>query len=277
MPELPEVETIRRDLEKEALNKRIKSVDVTGLRSIRRHSTKKQFISRLEGQKIDGVSRRGKNLLVDLGDDLLVVHLGMSGQLLKAAPKDPTIKHTHVVITFTQGGQLRYVDARTFGELYVVAKANLAEEAPELTELGFDPIEDVMSWQDFATMLVRKQAQLKSVLMDQRFVAGIGNIYSDEILWEAGLRYDRPSHTLSIQEVRRLYRAISEVLQEAIKQRGSSLADETYRDLYGNIGQFQLQHNVYARDGQPCKRCRHAIGKAKFSGRSTYYCPSCQV
>jgi formamidopyrimidine-DNA glycosylase len=277
MPELPEVETIRRDLEKEALNKRIKTVDVTGLRSIRRHSTKKQFISRVEGQKIDAVSRRGKNLLLDLGDDLLVVHLGMSGQLLKAAPKDPTIKHTHVVITFTQGGQLRYVDARTFGELYVVSKANLAEEAPELNDLGFDPIDDVMSWNDFGARLVAKKAQLKAVLMDQKFVAGIGNIYSDEILWEAGLRYDRPSNTLSIQEVRRLYRAIGEVLNEAIKQRGSSLADETYRDLYGAIGGFQAFHNVYARDGQPCKRCRHAIGKAKYAGRSTYYCPSCQV
>ena len=277
MPELPEVETIRRDLEKEALNKRIKTVEVTGLRSIRRHANKKQFIARVEGQKIEGVSRRGKNLLIDLGEDLLVVHLGMSGQLLKAAPKDPTVKHTHVVLTFTQGGQLRYVDARTFGELFVAAKDRLAEECPELLELGFDPIEDVMSWQDFGTRLVRRQAQLKAVLMDQKFVAGIGNIYSDEILWEAGLRYDRPSHTLSIQEVRRLYRAIGEVLNEAIKQRGSSLADETYRDLYGAIGGYQLQHNVYAREGQPCKRCRHAIGKAKYQGRSTYYCPSCQV
>lgn len=277
MPELPEVETIRRDLEKEVLGKRIKAVEVSGLRSIRRHASKKQFTSRLEGTKIEGVSRRGKNLLIDVGEDLLIVHLGMSGQLLKTAPKDPTIKHTHVVITFTVGGQLRYVDTRTFGELYVVSKERLAEEAPELGDLGFDPVEDVMSWQDFATLLVRKQAQLKSVLMDQKFVAGIGNIYSDEILWEAGLRYDRPSHTLSIQEVRRLYRAMGEVLNEAIKQRGSSLADETYRDLYGVIGGFQLLHNVYARDGQPCKRCRHAIGKQKFAGRSTFYCPSCQV
>lgn len=277
MPELPEVETIRRDLEKEVIGKRIKSVEVTGLRSIRRHASKKQFTARLEGAKIDGVSRRGKNLLIELGGDVLVVHLGMSGQLLKAAPKDPVAKHTHVVITFGVGGQLRYVDARTFGELYVVAKDRIAEEAPELADLGFDPVEDVMSWQEFGTRLVKRQAQLKAVLMDQKFVAGIGNIYSDEILWEAGLRYDRPSHTLSIQEVRRLYRAIGEVLNEAIKQRGSSLADETYRDLFGAIGGFQQQHNVYARDGQPCKRCRHAIGKAKYAGRSTYYCPSCQV
>jgi formamidopyrimidine-DNA glycosylase len=277
MPELPEVETIRRDLEKEVVGKRIKAVDVTGLRSIRRHTNKKQFISRLEGKKIESVGRKGKNLLVDLGDDLLVVHLGMSGQLLKHVAKDATAKHTHVVFNLTPAGQLRYVDPRTFGELFVVAKASLAEECPELGELGFDPIEDVQSWQDFGTKLVRRQAQLKSVLMDQKFVAGIGNIYSDEILWEAGLRYDRPSHTLSIQEVRRLYRAIGEVLNEAIKQRGSSLADEQYRDLYGKVGGYQLLHNVYARDGQPCKRCRHAIGKAKYQGRSTFYCPSCQV
>jgi DNA-formamidopyrimidine glycosylase len=140
MPELPEVETIRRDLEKEVQGKRIKSVDVSGLRSIRRHTNKKQFTSRLEGKKIESVGRRGKNLMVDLGDDLLVVHLGMSGQLLKAAPKDPAIKHTHVVFNLSPGGQLRYVDTRTFGELYVVSKAAMAEEAPELTELGFDPV-----------------------------------------------------------------------------------------------------------------------------------------
>lgn len=277
MPELPEVETIRRDLEKEVQGKRIKTVEVSGLRSIRRHSTKKQFTSRLEGERISSISRRGKNLILDLGDDLLVIHLGMSGQLLKAAPKDPKVKHTHVVFSFTVGGQLRYIDPRTFGELFVVSKENLAEEWPELGELGFDPIEDVMSWNDFGQLLVAKKAQLKAVLMDQKVLAGIGNIYSDEILWEAGLRYDRPSNTLSIQEVRRLYRAMGEVLNEAIKQRGSSLSDEQYRDLYGEIGTMQLQHNVYARDGQPCKRCRHAIGKAKWSNRNTYYCPSCQV
>src|SRR4051812_23802701 len=117
MPELPEAETVRRDLEKEVVGKRIKTVEVRGLRSIRRHPNKKPFIERLEGQKIESVGRRGKNILIDVGADILVVHLGMSGQLLRAQPKDPTIKHTHVVITFTQGGQLRYVDPRTFGEL----------------------------------------------------------------------------------------------------------------------------------------------------------------
>jgi formamidopyrimidine-DNA glycosylase len=277
MPELPEAETIRRDLEKEVVGRRIKAVEVTGTRSIRRHTTKKQFISRLEGQKIDAVERRGKNILLSVGDDYLVVHLGMSGQLLKAGARDAPIKHTHVKIVFTQGGELRFVDPRTFGEMYVAAKDNLAGEAPELAELGFDPIDDVRSWNDFGTQLIRKRAKLKTVLTDQKFIAGIGNIYSDEILWNAGLRYDRESETLSTQEVRRLYRSIGEVLQEAIKLRGSSLADEQYRDLYGNVGGYQAEHKVYGREGEPCRRCRHIIERVKWQGRSAFYCPACQV
>ena len=277
MPELPEVETVRRDLEKEVVGRRIKTVEVNGLRSIRRHTNKKQFISRIEGQKIDAIERRGKNILISLGDDYLVCHLGMSGQLLKAAVKDPVVKHTHVTITFTQGGQLRFVDPRTFGEMFVAAKDNLRAEASELHDLGFDPIEDVMSWNDFGNRLIAKKVKLKTLLMDQKFVAGIGNIYSDEILWTAGLRYDRGSETVSTQEVRRLYRAIGEVLQEAIKMRGSSLADEQYRDLYGNVGTYQNEHKVYARDGEPCRRCRHIIERVKWGGRSAFYCPGCQV
>jgi formamidopyrimidine-DNA glycosylase len=277
MPELPEAETIRRDLEKEAVGRRIKAVEVTGTRSIRRHGTKKQFVSRVEGQKIDGISRRGKNILISLGEDWLVVHLGMSGQLLKAAAKDAAIKHTHAKFVFTQGGELRFVDPRTFGELYVANKENLREEAPELAELGFDPLEDVMSWDEFGRRLIAKKTKLKTLLMDQRFIAGIGNIYSDEILWNSGLRYDRGSETLTTQEVRRLYRSMGEVLQEAVKMRGSSLADEQYRDLYGNVGTYQNEHKVHAQDGQPCRRCRHIIEKVKWSNRSAYYCPGCQV
>ena len=276
MPELPEAETIRRDLEKEVVGKRIKSVEVSGTRTVRRQ-TKKAFIGRVEGQKIDAIGRRGKNILLSLGDDWLVVHLGMSGQLLKSAPKDPAIKHTHVVISFTQGGQLRYVDPRTFGELYVASKANMAEEAPELEELGFDPIEDVMSWNAFGGLLQQRKKKLKDVLMDQKFIAGIGNIYSDEILWTAGLRGDRPSDSLTTQEVRRLYRAVGEVLQDAIKLRGSSLADEQYRDLFGAVGGYQNEHNVYAREGQPCKRCRQPITRIKWGQRSSFSCPGCQV
>jgi formamidopyrimidine-DNA glycosylase len=276
MPELPEVETIRRDLEKEAVGKRIKSVEVTGTRTVRRQPPE-ELVSRLEGAKVMSVTRKGKHLLLGLGEDLLVIHLGMSGQLLKAAAKDPMSPHTHVVITFTQGGQLRMLDPRTFGEMYVVSTEKQAEEAPELADLGFDPVDDVISWNTFGSMLMARKTKLKALLMDQHFMAGLGNIYTDEILWAAGLRFDRISDTLSTQEVRRLYRAMGETLQEALKLRGSSLADEQYRDLFGKVGSYQNEHKVYAREGQACRRCRQVIKRTKWGGRSTFYCGSCQV
>jgi formamidopyrimidine-DNA glycosylase len=258
MPELPEVETIRRDLEKDVVGRRVKEVEVLGERSIRRHSSPEEFRSRLEGRKIERVQRRGKYLLVELeGGELLVVHLRMSGQLLRVkSPKEPLAKHTHVVITFSQGGQLRFVDPRTFGELFVVSASSIEQEAPELAELGFDPVEEIMSWQHFGTLLRARRQPLKAVLTDQRFVAGIGNVYADEILFAAGLRFDRPSDSLSPQELRRLYRSMVETLQEAIKHRGSSLADEQYRDLFGETGSYQGEHCVYDREGQACPRCR---------------------
>jgi formamidopyrimidine-DNA glycosylase len=279
MPELPEVETIRRDLDKEVVGKRIKAVDATGVRSIRRHKTKKNFISKLEGRKITAVQRKGKYLMLKLDDgNLLVIHLGMSGQLLRAkSAKEPMLKHTHVVVTFTQGGQLRYVDPRTFGELFVRTPDELAHEVRELAHLGFDPLEDVMSWTSFGDLLHQKKTKLKALLMDQKFLAGIGNIYSDEILFAAGLRHDRGSESLTAQEVRRLYRAMVETLQDAIKHRGSSLADEQYRDLFGEVGDFQSLHKVYDREGEPCRRCRSPIVRMKLAGRSSFMCEQCQV
>ncbi len=279
MPELPEVETIKRDLDREILGKRVKSVEVSGMRSIRRHPNKKHFIAKLEGRKITGVERRGKYLLLRLDSgDVLVAHLGMSGQLLRAkGGKEPVDKHTHVVITFTQGGQLRFIDPRTFGELFVTTPDELEAQVPELAHLGFDPVDDMMSWTRFGELLTVRKAKLKTLLMDQRFVAGIGNIYSDEILFAAGLRYDRSSESLSSQEVRRLYRAMVETLQEAIKHRGSSLADQQYRDLFGEPGEFQTLHKVYDREGQACRRCRSTIVRVKVNGRSSFLCPQCQV
>jgi len=278
VPELPEVETIRRDLEKEIVGRRIKSVEVKGKRSVRRHKTGTEFRSRLEGKKVTSIKRAGKYLLVGLDEpDVLVVHLGMSGQLLRATPKEPLARHTHVVVTFTQGGQLRFVDPRTFGELFVTTTNELGTAVPELAHLGFDPLEDVMSWARFGMMLTERRTALKALLMDQKFVAGIGNMYADEILFAAGLRYDRPSDSLSAQEVRRLYRAMVETLTEAVKARGSSLADEQYRDLYGEVGDYQGQHQVYDRQGQPCRRCRNPIVKVKVNGRSAFLCEHCQI
>ena len=182
-----------------------------------------------------------------------------------------------MVITFTQGGQLRYVDPRTFGELFVTAFDELDANVPELAHLGFDPIDDVMSWNRFGGLLAARRTKLKPLLMDQKFLAGIGNMYADEILWAAGLRPDRGSDSLSSQEVRRLSRAMSETLQEAIKHRGSSLADEQYRDVFGEVGDFQSQHKVYDREGEPCRRCRRPIVRVKTNGRSTFFCERCQV
>ena len=181
------------------------------------------------------------------------------------------------MVTFTQGGQLRFVDPRTFGELFVTSANELTKEVPELEHLGFDPLEDVMSWARFGMMLADRHSLLKALLMDQKFVAGIGNMYSDEILVAAGLRYDRMSDSLSAQEIRRLYRAMVETLTEAIKYRGSSLADEQYRDLYGETGDYQGQHQVYDRAGQACRRCRNPIVRVKVNGRSAYLCEHCQI
>jgi formamidopyrimidine-DNA glycosylase len=279
MPELPEVEVVRRDLEREVVGKRIKAVDADGMRSIRRHHNRKQFASRLVGRKITGVERRGKYLLCRLdGGDVLVIHLGMSGQLLRAkTARENTGKHTHVTITFTQGGQLRFVDPRTFGEMFVTELDDVEKQVNELAHLGLDPLDTVMSWDVFGRIVADRHAKLKPLLMDQKFLAGIGNIYSDEILFGAGLRWDRMSDSLSSQEIRRLYRAMIETLQDAVKYRGSSLADEQYVDLFGKPGEYQTHHKVYAREGEACRRCRHVIVRERVGGRSTFFCGACQV
>ena len=277
MPELPEVEVMRRDLEREVVGKKIKAWR-SPHRSVRRHATGR-FITVLTGRKITAVQRRGKYLVMKLdGNDALIVHLGMSGQLLRAkTAREKAPKHTHVAITFTQGGLLRFVDPRTFGEMFVAPYDNLDQQVDELAHLGLDPLETALSWDLFGRMLAEKKTKLKPLLMDQKFIAGIGNVYSDEILFEAGLKWDRQSDSLSQQEIRRLYRAISETLNGAVKYRGSSLADEQYVDLFGKPGEYQEHHQVYGREGQACVRCRRPIHRARYSNRSTFYCDACQV
>jgi formamidopyrimidine-DNA glycosylase len=279
MPELPEVEVVRRDLDREVAGKKIKAVETNGARTVRRHKNRAEFAARLEGKRVTGVGRRGKYLLVRLeGGEVLVIHLGMSGQLLRAkSAKQALPKHTHVVITFTQGGQLRFIDPRTFGEMFVTTYDELEHDVDELAHLGLDPLEQTMSWERFGELIASRSTKLKSALMDQTFLAGIGNIYSDEILFEAGLRWDRMTDSLSPEEVRRLYRAMMEILQEAVKHRGSSLADQQYVDVFGQPGGYQLHHNVYAREGEACRRCRRPIVRQRVGGRSTFFCDTCQV
>ena len=198
MPELPEVEVVRRDLEREVVGKKVKSVEVDGMRSIRRYRQRKNFTSELDGRKFTAVSRRGKYLILKMDDgNALIIHLGMSGQLLRAQAREAVPKHTHVTITFTQGGQLRFVDPRTFGEMFVTPFDGIDQDVDELAHLGIDPLESAMSWDYFGELVAQRHAKLKPTLMDQKFMAGIGNIYSDEILFTAGLRWDRMSDSLS--------------------------------------------------------------------------------
>ena len=278
--ELPEVEVMRRDLEKEVVGKRVRSVEVrphrNAMRVIRRHARRKEFEDRLAGKKITKIDRKGKYVLVALEDgQVLVVHFGMSGQFLRGTKRQALPQHTHVVLEFVQGGDLRYIDPRTFGEMFVTNADELGK-VKELDHVAIDPLEDTFTWQEFSGELARRAAKLKPLLMDQKFVSGLGNIYSDEVLFAAGLRQDRTSDTLSSQEVRRLYRAMREVVQEAIRFRGTTLDDEAYVDLFGKPGDFQSELKVYGRKGQACRRCRTPIESVKFQGRTSYYCPQCQ-
>ncbi len=284
--ELPEVEVMRRDLEKDVVGKRIKGVEVrpspNALRAIRRHAkpgkrgVRREFASRLESRKITKIERKGKYILMHLeGGDVLVVHFGMSGQFIRATKRQPLPPHTHVVITFQQGGDLRFIDPRTFGEMFVTASDDLGK-VRELDHIAIDPLEDTFTWQAFGEFLAQRASKLKPLLMDQKFVSGLGNIYSDEVLFAAGLRHDRMSDSLSSQEVRRLYRGIQEVVQEAIRHRGTTLEDEAYLDLFGRPGEYQRELKVYGRKGQPCRRCRTPIQSVTIGGRRSYFCPQCQ-
>jgi formamidopyrimidine-DNA glycosylase len=278
--ELPEVEVMRRDLEKDVVGRRVKTAEVktsrNAMRVIRRHGKRKEFTARLEGRKLTKVERRGKYLLVHLDSgDVLVTHFGMSGQFQRGNGRVVIEPHTHVVLTFQQGGDLRFIDPRTFGEMFITAGDDIGK-VKELQHIAIDPLDQVFTWPTFQYLLAERAAKMKQLLMDQKFISGLGNIYSDEVLFAAGLRYDRISDTLSSQEVRRLYRAIQETLQEAIKLRGTTLEDEAYVDLFGKPGEYQSELKVYGREGEPCRRCRTPIQTVKVSQRTSYFCPQCQ-
>jgi formamidopyrimidine-DNA glycosylase len=278
--ELPEVEVMRRDLEKDVVGRKIAAAEVrpsrNAMRVIRRHARRKEFTDRVVGRRITKAERRGKYVLLQLDNgEVLVVHFGMSGRFVRANKRQALPPHTHVVITFQQGGDLRFVDPRTFGEMFV-ASTNELGKVKELQHIAIDPLDHMFTWQTFGSLLAQRASKLKPLLMDQKFMSGVGNIYSDEVLFAAGLRHDRMSDSLSSQEVRRLYRALQEVLQEAIRYRGTTLDDDAYLDLFGKPGEFQAELKVYGRDGRPCRRCRTPIQAVKSSGRSSYFCPQCQ-
>ena len=278
MPELPEIETLRRGLERETVGRRVKSVDVPVAKAVHRNGSRKAFQGRLEGAKIKSVDRRGSLLVFTLDSgELLVFDIGATGRLLRAAPKDEAAKDTQLVITFTQGGQLRLADPEHAAEAFVVTPT-CSRRVPELADLGLDPVASPVSWTAFAQSLVnRRNEKLKPLLLDQTFVVGLGGLYADEILHDAGLRPDREVSTVSTMEIRRLYRSLVEILHEATKHHGTSTEEHPFTDLHGKEGSFQDELQVWGRDGEPCRRCRQTVTKQRSGGRVTYWCPSCQV
>jgi formamidopyrimidine-DNA glycosylase len=222
--------------------------------------------------------RRGKYLVAPLDSgDAVMFHLRMSGQLRLATAGAPRPPHTHVAMVLAGGDELWFVDPRTFGEVVVFDPGRAAVEVPELGRLGPDPLVDVLTRSMLRARLNGRARPIKGVLLDQQAVAGLGNIYTDEVLHAARVRFDRPAGALTARQVGALHTAIGTVLVAAIAAGGSTLADAQYVGLSGQPGSYQEQHRVYGREGRACLRCRRGtVVRARYAGRSTFFCPRCQ-
>jgi formamidopyrimidine-DNA glycosylase len=272
MPELPEVETIVRDLQSRLVGRVIQSVAVV-LPKVVAAPAASQFCRLLQGREITHLRRRGKYILMDLaGDWTLVFHLRLTGQLVYSATAEPFPKHTHLVFYLDQG-VLRFTDLRQFGRVRLVPSREI-DQVPGLRELGVEPLSPEFNEKEFCRRLKASRRMIKPLLLDQAFLAGLGNIYTDEALHRAGIHPERPAATLKAQEARALYRSIREVLREGIDFRGTSV--QHYLDGAGQPGRFQEILRVYRRQGLPCPACGTAVARIRCGGRGTYYCPSCQ-
>ncbi|MXW62415.1 MAG: Fpg/Nei family DNA glycosylase [Acidimicrobiaceae bacterium] len=273
MFELPEVETVRRDLERDIVGKKIKSAEAMSMKVLRRYRTRNSFVSRLVGNKITAVQRRGLHITIEFENESnLVVDLGSSGSLRRTANKEAIDPETEVVITFTQHGQLRLLDAQGTSEIFVVDDDSILDELPELEELGLDPVSEPVTWTVFGRSLLQRRVRLKTLLTDPTFVVGIGDIYADEILFHAGLRHNRMSDSLTSQEIRRLHRALVGTLHDAIKHRGTSIPEREFIDPVGNPGEYGSHLMVWGRHGELSARSRLPIQRVKFRGTWTYFC-----
>ena len=271
MPELPEVETVRRHLAERIEGDVIRDVEVRLPRIVRRPALN-LFAERLKEQGIRRVGRRGKYLLFQLDQVLLVSHLRMEGRYAVANPSEPELPHTHVVFRLASGRELRYADVRQFGTMDAVLKG---EPLPKgLAELGPEPFDPALDGAALHERWRGRRAPIKSMLLDQRQIAGLGNIYVDEALFAAGIHPLTPAGAVGAEELDGLLREIRDVLARAIREGGSSV--RSFRDGYGRHGGFQIQLAVYGRAGQPCPRCGGAIQKIKVAGRGTHVCPACQ-
>ena len=270
MPELPEVETVVRCLAPELVGRRVVAVAVHETRL--RGGVAPDFAARLTGRRIEGLARRGKYLLARLDDGRLwLVHLGMTGRLTLAKPGRADERHDHVVVRLDDGRVLTFNDARRFGRVAVIERARLAAEAGG----GIDPLDPGFTSELLFALTRGRRTSIKALLMDQRRVAGLGNIYVNELLFRARIRPGRRASRLGRRDCARLVRATRAVLDDAIRRGGSSISD--YRDGLGRSGWFQLRHRVYDRAGEPCRRCAGPIRRRVIVGRSSFYCPRCQV
>jgi len=287
VPELPEVEVVRRGLERHVAGRTIGAVSVLTARSVRRHAAGPQdLVTRLVGRRLGSARRRGKYLWVPLDDaaphragEALLAHLGMSGQLLVRPAAAPAERHLRVRVRLDDGNELRFVDQRTFGGLAVVRLAASADDGapvPEpVTHITVDPLEASFDLDAVTGRLRRRRTGVKRALLDQTLVSGVGNIYADEALWRARMHYARPTETLRRAEVVRLVDAVRTVLVEALDDGGTSF-DALYVDVNGRSGWFDRSLAVYGQADRPCPRCGTPVRRDQFMNRSAYTCPRCQ-
>ncbi|HME79296.1 MAG TPA: DNA-formamidopyrimidine glycosylase [Mycobacterium sp.] len=278
MPELPEVEVVRRGLQAHVMGRTITAVRVHHPRAVRRHGAgPADLTARLLDAKITGTDRRGKYLwlTLDEGDCALVVHLGMSGQMLLGTV--PNAGHLRIAAVFDDGTTLSFVDQRTFGgwqlaDLVTVDGSVVPEPVAHLARDPLDPRFDIES---VVNVLRRKHSEIKRQLLDQTVVSGIGNIYADEALWRAKVNGARIADTLTRRRLADVLEAAADVMRDALSQGGTSF-DSLYVNVNGQSGYFDRSLNVYAREGKPCRRCGAVIRREKFMNRSSFYCPRCQ-
>ena len=274
MPELPEVETIRRSLEEKISGLTITGVDVYLERIIKEPDNINTFKEIVTDKKIEGLDRIGKYLLLRLSEGyVIVIHLRMTGRLLYAAKYEDVTKHTHLIFQTSNDYHLRFVDIRQFGTIYLLKEDDL-KTIRGLAALGPEPLSENFTVNFLSEKINKKTKKIKQVLLDQDVVAGLGNIYADEVLFDAGILPDRKANTLTEDEINRLYQSIVKIIKEAICHRGTSFRD--YVDGEGEKGNHQNYLKVYQKTNQPCSRCQCSIKREKIAGRSSHFCLGCQ-
>ncbi len=275
MPELPEVETVRDGLQRHVSGRTIADVQVLHPRAARRHLAGPEDLAAvLRGSTVGVVRRRGKYLWLPVGQDALIAHLGMSGQLVIGDPDRPLGPHVRARFAFTDGGpDLRFVDQRTFGHLTFAPGG--AVLPPVIAHIAPDPLEDAFDDERFAARLRVRKTGIKRALLDQSLISGVGNIYADESLWRARMHWARATDGLRRPDVTRLLDSIRAVFAAAIIAGGTSF-DSLYVRVNGESGYFDRSLAVYGREGEPCPRCGTPVRRDKFMNRSSFSCPKCQ-